>query len=108
MSSLEPIKEIEIDDMSNDTKLKEEERAKKTVEEIKAANEFYNTKLKLLNEKRAEVNTLQVETFEALQKATNLNEQFNMIVNSQLLKERSELNDEIKKLRLMLEKKTKT
>ena len=96
----------DVDDQKNDQKNDDEtERGKKAVEEIKAANDVYNQKLKALNEKRAELNSLQVEAFEALQKATSLNEQFNVAVNTQLLKERAGLQDEVKKLRSILGKK---
>jgi hypothetical protein len=103
MSELESVKEVEIDDPSK----QEEERAKKTVEEIKAANELYAQKLKALNDKKTEVQVLQNETLEALQRATALNEQFNMIVNRQLLSERDQLKEEVKKLKTHLEKKLK-
>jgi hypothetical protein len=83
----------------SEVKLNDEEKAKKTIEEIKAANEVYNQKLKLLTEKKNEVNQLQIETFEALQKATAMNDQFNMVVNRQLLLERDSLKEELSKLK---------
>lgn len=79
--------------------LSDEEKVKKTVAEIKAANDLYNQKNKLLNEKRNEINSLQVEVLEALQKASSLNEQYSMAVNAQLLKERTALQNEIKVLK---------
>jgi hypothetical protein len=79
--------------------MSDEEKVKRTVAEIKAANDLYNHKLKLLNEKRNEINSLQVEVLEALQKASSLNEQYSMAVNAQLLKERATLQNEIKALK---------
>ena len=103
MSELETGKEVEIENPSK----QEEERAKKAIEEIKAANELYSQKLKALNDKKVEVQVLQNETLEALQRATALNEQFNMVVNRQLLSERDQLKEELKKLKTHLEKKIK-
>jgi plasmid rolling circle replication initiator protein Rep len=91
---------------SDDAKA-EEERAKKTMNEINSANEHYMQKLKSLNEKKAEVATLQSETLEALQRATALNDQFNMVVNRQLLTERDKLQNEVKKLKTLVSKNLK-
>lgn len=98
MSELE-INEVGINNQN------EEERARKTVEEIKSANDAYAQKLRLLNEKKSELQILQVETFEALQKASALNEQFNMIVNRKLLSERDKLQEEVSMLKAQLDKK---
>ena len=90
---------MDLMDLNNDEKLSDTEKVKKTLNEIKIVNDNYNKKLKLLNEKKQELNQLQVETFEALQKATVLNEQFNSMVNNQLLKERDKLQLELDKLK---------
>ncbi len=82
-----------------DKKNEDEENAKKSLEEIKKANELYNQKYKLYMEKKNELNTLQLETFEALQRAALLNDQFNTSINRQLLLERDQLKDEIKKIK---------
>lgn len=100
MSSIEEQPETKYSD-------EEEARAKKALEEIKAANETYAQKLKALNEKKLEVQVLQSETLEALQRATSLNEQFNITVNRQLLAERDKLQEEVKKLRLSSTRKDK-
>ena len=107
MSELEPVPEIEVaDDPELKAKDAEEARAKKMVEDIKAANEDYQQKDRTLKEKRTEVEKLQQDAYTALQRATNLNEQFNMTVNSQLLQERNKLKEEVEKLRALYEKKT--
>ena len=112
MSELESMPEIEVVEDSKRTleqeaKESEEARAKKTVEEIKAANEEYQKLDRTLREKKVEVEKLQVEAYAALQRATSLNEQFNMNVNSQLLQERNKLKDEVEKLRALVENKLK-
>ena len=112
MSELESIPEIEVVEDSKrtpeqETKESEEARAKKTVEEIKVANEEYQKLDRTLREKKVEVEKLQVDAYVALQRATSLNEQFNMNVNSQLLQERNKLKDEVEKLRALVENKLK-
>jgi hypothetical protein len=87
------------------TKQEEDEHTKKAVAEVKAANELYSQKLRALNEKRTEFLNLQSETLEALQKAASLNDQFNTAVNRQLLSDRDKLQEEVKKLKIALDKK---
>ena len=102
MSELESVPEIEvIGDSKNEA---QDARAKRTVEEIKAANTEYQRLDQTLREKRQELEKLQIEAYSALQKATSLNEQFNISVNSQLLQERNKLKDEVEKLRALVEK----
>ena len=112
MAELESVPEIEVvEDIKRtseqEAKESEEARAKKTVEEIKAANEEYQKLDRTLREKKLEVEKLQVDAYAALQRATSLNEQFNMNVNSQLLQERNKLKDEVEKLRALVENKLK-
>lgn len=85
----------------------EEARAKKLVEEIKAANEEYRKLDASLREKRSEVEKLQQDAYTALQRATGLNEQYNMTVNARLLQERNKLQEEVEKLRGQFEKSLK-
>ncbi len=109
MAELESVPEIEVvqDNKVEDQKRVDEERAKKTVEELKAANEEYQKLDRELREKRAEVERLQVAAYAALQRATSMNEQFNMSVNSQLLQERNKLQNEVNKLQELLNKNLK-
>jgi arginine deiminase len=109
MAELESVPEIEVveDEKKSTTQESEETRAKKAVEEIKAANEEYQKLDRALREKRLEVEKLQTEAYTALQRATSLNEQFNMSVNSQLLQERNKLKEEVDKLRTLVEKNLK-
>lgn len=109
MTELESVPEIEVvqDNKVEDQKRSDEERAKKTVEELKAANEEYQKLDRELREKRAEVEKLQVTAYAALQRATAMNEQFNMTVNSQLLQDRNKLQSEVDKLRELLNKNLK-
>jgi hypothetical protein len=72
------------------------DRAKKIMEEIKVANDTYKEKLKLLTDSKLTTQTLQLEAFEALQKSANLNEQFYVNVNKQLLNEQERLKAELK------------
>mgnify|MGYP001563391407 CR=1 FL=1 len=105
MAELESVPELEV--VEDNKKELDEARAKKTVEEIKAANEEYQKLDRSLREKKLDVEKLQIEAYAALQRATSLNEQFNMSVNSQLLQERNKLKDEVEKLRVLVENKLK-
>jgi len=109
MSELEVVPESEILDETKKSieRESEEARVKKMVDEIKAANEEYQKLDKALREKRLEVEKLQSDAYTALQRATAMNEKFNMNVNAQLMRERDKLKDEVEKLRVQFEKSFK-
>ncbi len=110
MSELPSVPENELVSDSKEQEIRESEeaRAKKMIEDIKFANEEYQKLDKSLKEKRLELEKLQSDAYVALQRATTLNEQYNMNVNAQLLRERDRLKDEVEKLRNQFEKSLKT